>query len=477
MAERMSPLDAYFLYAEDDGVNHMHLGGFAVLDGAAPSNNEMLRLVASRLPLIPRYRQRVRFVPLHLGRPLWVDDSDFELGYHIRQTALPSPGGEAELRRLVERIMSQRLDRSRPLWELWVIEGLEGDRWAVAWKIHHCMIDGVSGTELLGVLFDQSAQPSPAVDDDWTPAAQPAPARLALDAAVDLMRSPYDQMRALRHAVGSPRTVARTALAGLATTVRVARPNTVANLNGTIGPNRRFAFTTFAVVDIKRVRQALGGTINDVLIAALVRGFRDLLASRGESADGRVVRALVPVALRSRDEGGVARGDGSLTNKVAGIIADLPIGTADPVERLRLVTEQLTHLKRSGEADAAAALIELSAFAPGPLFALGIRSLAGLPQRAVNTVITNVPGPQTTLYLAGRPLQHIWAYAPPFPIGTRAAIAIYSYNGDLHLSVTGDLATFPDVDVLVAGTEAGIRELMALTETPRRHRRHELTIS
>jgi hypothetical protein len=422
VAERMTPLDAYFLYAEDDGVNHMHLGGFAVLDGPAPSNDEMLRLVVSRLPRIPRYRQRVRFVPLHLGRPLWVDDSNFQLGYHIRQTALPSPGGEAELRRLVERIMSQRLDRSRPLWELWVIEGLEGDRWAVAWKIHHCMIDGVSGTELLGVLFDQSV---PAITGG----------RRRLDA-------------------------------GLATTVRVARPNTVANLNGAIGPNRRFAFTTFAVADIKRVRRALGGTINDVLIAALAGSFRDLLASRGESADGRrVVRILVPVALRSRDEGGLARGDGSLTNKVAGLIAEFPVGVADPLERLRLVTEQLTHLKGSREADAAAALIQLSSFTPGPLFALGIRSLAGLPQRAVNTVITNVPGPQTTLYLAGRPLQHIRAYAPPFPIGTRAAIAIYSCNGDLHLSVTGDLATFPDVDVLVGGTAAGIRELMALTET------------
>jgi diacylglycerol O-acyltransferase len=460
--DRMSPLDALFLHVEDS-VSHMHIASVLLLEGPAPSYSEFASMIAGKLSLVPRYRQVVRFVPFQLGRPVWVDDPHFNLEYHVRHTALPAPGGELELRRLVGRVMSQQLDRAKPLWELWMVEGLGENRWALLAKTHHSIVDGVSGTELLTVLLDTSPNPPPPTAEDWRPAPAPSALELAADAVAAMARSPYEQLRALRAASRVPLQAAAqladigTGLAALAGLV----PRTpVSSLNGPIGPHRRYSWASTSVQDIKQVRKQLGGTFNDVVLAAITAGFRTLLESRHEPVD-RVVRTLVPVSVRSRDRSGRAVGDGRYDNKVSAMFAALPVGVADPVERLHGVTAQLAGLKESNQAVAGEALTSLSGFAPPILLALGTRLATKAAQRNVNTVTTNVPGPQLPLYVLGRRMRTAFPYVP-LGVQCRLAVAIFSYDGQVNFGVTGDYDTTPDIDVLCRGIERGMSELVTL---------------
>jgi diacylglycerol O-acyltransferase / wax synthase len=460
--DRMSPLDASFLHIEDD-VSHMHIGSVGIFEGPIPKYAQVRAMIAGKLPLVPRYRQIVRFVPLDLGRPVWSDDPDFDVDYHIRHTALPAPGGEGELRRLVGRVMAQQLDRSKPLWEIWMVEGLEDNHWGMVSKTHHCMVDGVSGTDLLSVIMDQSPEPSPAVPDDWHPSPAPAGARLAADAVIDMIRSPYEQLRAVRASTRVPRL----ALAqlgelgkGLFSLAGLVRPTPTSSLNGPIGPHRRYAWASTTVDDIKMVRKGVGGTFNDVVLTAITRGFRDLLLSRGESVD-RVVRTLVPVSVRARDSSGKAVGDGTYENKVSAMFASLPVGLADPVECLRAISAQMDGLKESKQAVAGEALTSLTGFAPPMLLALGTRLATRAPQRNINTVTTNVPGPQAPLYAAGRRMLKAYPYVP-LAGQMRVGVAIFSYDGQVNFGVTGDYDSAPDIDVLCDGIRAGMGELLAL---------------
>jgi WS/DGAT/MGAT family acyltransferase len=459
----MSPLDSSFLHIEDD-VSHMHIGSVGIFEGPIPEYAQIVAMIAGKLPLVPRYRQVVRFVPLDLGRPVWSDDLDFDVDYHIRRTALPAPGGEGELRRLVGRVMAQQLDRSKPLWEIWMAEGLEEGRWALVSKTHHCMVDGVSGTDLLSVIMDQSRQPSPPVPDNWQPSPAPGSARLAADAVVDMLRSPYEQLRAVRASTRVPRQ----ALAqlgelakGLSSLAGLVRPTPTSSLNGPIGPHRRYAWASTTVDDIKMVRKGVGGTFNDVVLTAITRGFRDLLRSRGESVD-RVVRTLVPVSVRARDSSGKAVGDGTYENKVSAMFASLPVGEADPVERLRAISAQMDGLKESKQAVAGEALTSLTGFAPPLLLALGTRLATRAPQRNINTVTTNVPGPQAPLYAAGRRMLKAYPYVP-LAGQMRIGVAIFSYDGQVNFGITGDYDSAPDIEVLCHGIEAGMDELLALS--------------
>ncbi|HSS08917.1 MAG TPA: wax ester/triacylglycerol synthase family O-acyltransferase, partial [Acidimicrobiales bacterium] len=393
--DRLSPLDASFLHIEDD-VSHMHIASVAIFEGPEPPFEDFVAMIRGKLPLVPRYRQVVRSVPLDLGRPVWVDDPHFNIEYHVRHTALPAPGGEAELRRLVGRVMSQPLDRTKPLWEVWVVEGLDEGQWATLAKTHHAMVDGVSGTDLLAVIMDTSPESPPPIPDEWHPASAPSSLELAAQAVIDLARSPYEQFRALRastrvprHALGQLAEVGR----GLSAMAGLIRPTPLSSLNGPIGPHRRYAWAQTSVDDIKTVRKSLGGTFNDVVLTSITRGFRDLLLSRDESVD-RVVRTLVPVSVRPRDEAGRAVGDGTYANKVSAMFAELPVGPEDPMERLRAVSAQMAGLKESKQAVAGEALTSLSGFAPPMLLSLGTRLASRAAQRNVNTVTTNVPGPQ-----------------------------------------------------------------------------------
>ena len=459
--DRLSPLDASFLHVEDD-VSHMHIGSVAVFEGPQPPFADLVDMVESKLDLVPRYRQRVRFVPLELGRPVWVDDEHFNLEYHLRHTALPKPGGETELRRLVGRVMSQQLDRARPLWEIWVVEGLEDGRWAMVAKTHHALVDGVSGTDLLAVIMDQSANAErPARLREWTP--QPAPSSLQLmaDSLENVVRSPYEQMRALRAQTRMVRRVlayAMEVVGGLVALGGLVRPTPVSSLNGPLGPHRRYAWASTSVEDIKRVRKAFGGTFNDVVLASITNGFRELLLSRDEDVE-RVVRTLVPVSVRPRDASGKAIGDGTFENRVSAMFAELPVDVEDPVLRLELISEQMKDLKESRQAVAGEALTSMSGFAPPMLLAVGMRLATRAAQRNVNTVTTNVPGPQFPLYAAGRRMLRAFPYVP-LAGQVRLGVAIFSYDGEVNFGITGDYDTTEDIDVLAGGIEDGMTQML-----------------
>jgi WS/DGAT/MGAT family acyltransferase len=450
--DRMSPQDASFLHIEDD-VNHMHIASVAVFEGPPPDPAEVMRMVESKLPLVPRYRQRVRFVPLEVGRPVWVDDAHFNLAYHVRATALPSPGGDEQLRNLVGRVMSQQLDRAKPLWEMWMVEGLEDGHWALLSKTHHCMVDGVSGTDLLTVVLDR--EPSPAREEapPFEPGDEPGRLELVAGALRERLSSPYEGYRAARAATRQLRDVGR----GLRSMAGLVRATPASTLNGPIGPHRKWAWARSTLDDVKTVRAGLGGTVNDVVLAAITRGFRDLLESRGESTD-RVVRTLVPVSVRTAGE------RGTYNNKVSAMFASLPVGIVDPRERLESIKEQMTGLKESKQAVAGEVLTSLTGFAPPQLLALGTRLFSRFNQRNINTVTTNVPGPQYPLYAAGRRMLESFPYVPL--VGSvRVGVAIFSYNGLLSFGVTGDLDSAPDVQVLCDGIEQGMAELVKLADS------------
>jgi diacylglycerol O-acyltransferase / wax synthase len=475
VVQRLSPQDASFLHLED-AVSHMHIGAVAILEGPPPEYDALSRMVRAHLPSVPRYRQKVHFVPVALGRPVWVDDPHFNLSYHLRRTALPWPGGDEELRNLVGRVMSQQLDRGKPLWEMWVIEGLSEGRWGFITKLHHCMVDGVSGAELLAVVLDSERDPELPPADDWHAERQPLGVELALHALARRAVSPYEQLRAARSAARSPGRAVRTAAAtarGLWTIAGVFARPPPSSLNGPVGPHRRWAWARSQLSEVKGIRSVFGGTVNDVVLTVIAGGFRALLAGRAESTQ-RDVRTLVPVSVRSTAE------HGQYNNRVSAIFANLPVGIADPVERLAAVRAQMEHLKHSGEAVAGDVLVGLSGFAPAMLLALGLRAATRMPQHSVNTVTTNVPGPQRPLYAAGRRMLECFPYVP---LGghVRVGVAIFSYDGGLTFGVTGDYDEAPDIDVLCRGIEQSLRELAAaadlerLTQAPSRRARGRST--
>jgi WS/DGAT/MGAT family acyltransferase len=456
--QRMSAQDASFLHIETDA-SPMHVGGVSIFEGPAPDFDELSAMVAGKLALVPRYRQLVRFVPLAVGRPLWVDDPHFNLGYHLRRTALPQPGGDGELRALVGRVMSQNLDRAKPLWEIWVVEGLDDGRWALLSKVHHCMVDGVASTDLMAVMFDAERDSKPPPPDDWQPEPQPSDVSLLANALVERAINPVAAIQGLGDALRAPREFAQLLEQtgrGMISSAPMARQPPRSSLNGPLGPHRRWDWARGRLSDVQTVRKALGGTVNDVVLAAITNGFRKLLIGRGESTD-RVLRTLVPVSVRRPGE------RGTYNNRVSAMFAELPVGIEDPVLALESIHEQMADLKDSKQAVAGEVLTSLSGFAPPMLLALGARVASRLPQRSLNTGTTNVPGPQFPLYAAGRRLLESFPYIPLFA-QVRVAVAIFSYNGALSFGVSGDYDSSPDLDVLCRGIEHGLEQLVALAE-------------
>jgi diacylglycerol O-acyltransferase len=453
----LSPLDAAFLRLEDRSTS-VHIASVAVFDGPSPTYDEVYAAYLFKLHLVPRYRQRVRELPLQLGRPVWVDDVHFNLRYHLRHTALPRPGTDAQLRDLVGRLMSQQLDRGKPLWEAWVVDGLEGDRWAVISKVHHCMVDGIAGTDLLSLVLDASADPAPA--DTLPPPLAPEPGlgRLLLATARTVPHRPASVVRAVTQAVAHPRQaavdVAMTARGALAF-ARLARPATSSSLSGPLSPHRRWGWTSATLDDVRIIRRSLGGTVNDVVLTAVTRGFRDLLLSRGETPDARAVRTLVPVSVRGQD------GRGELDNRVSAMIAELPVAEAEPTGRLTAVREELDRLKRSGEPQVGGLVTSAAGLAPPPLLSLGLTGVFRLPHRHLVTVATNVPGPQHPLYLCGRRMAEYYPYVP-IADRVRMGVAITSYDGTLGFGVTADEDSTPDLQVLLDGIDAELRDLLLL---------------
>lgn len=453
--ERMTPLDAAFLLAEDaDANSSMAIASIAIFAGPPPSLEQFREHLIGRLPLIPRYRQKVRTVPFDLAAPVWVDDPSFDIDHHLIRTALPSPGGDAQLRALMGRVMSARLDRDRPLWQNWLVEGLAGDRWALISKVHHCMVDGISATDLYRAVLDPTPVPRPAAPDPWLPDSEPSTARIALDAAADLALLPVRQTRALAGVLTHPSGWPTRLLAagrGSAALAAGMWPAERTSLTGSLARPRHYSWVATTTDTVRTVRHGLGGTFNDVVLAAITGGFRALLLSRGEEPTPGVIRTLVPVSVRAPGQESVR------DNQVSLLLAHLPVHLDDAADRLAAVRKELSSLKHSGEADAATALISLARFEPFPMVAAPLRAAFHVPQRAVVTVTTNVPGPRTAFYALGRELLEVVPYVP-IASTLRIGVSIFSYQDRVTFGLTGDESA-EDLDVLGSGIENDLRTL------------------
>jgi WS/DGAT/MGAT family acyltransferase len=451
--ERMGSLDAVFIAAED-AVNHMHIGSVGIFGGPPPAYEEIRALVASKLQLVPRYRQRVREAPMSIGRPLWIDDVHFNLDYHLRATALPVHADRRSLDQLVGRVMSQPLDRNRPLWEMWIIERLPDDRWAILSKVHHCMVDGIAGTDLLAVLMDTEPDGKPLpVADVWTPAREPSrfdlgqeSVRMAFESVGGVVSGVADAALHPARAWGRVRNIA----VGLGRFVAPS-PRAGASLTGPIGPHRRWTRTSVSLDDIKTVRQVFGGTVNDVVLTAVARGFRELLVARGEPVEDRMVTTLIPVSMRTSDARQV------LDNRVSAVYARLPVGIDDPIELLGAIRAHMDTVKQSHEVEASAAIVGIGDFAPPVVAAILARAIVH-SQEIVQTVATNVPGPQFPLYTCGRRMREAYPYVP-IAGHIRVGVAIWSYCGDVYFGITGDWDGAPDIEKLVAGIDLAFEDM------------------
>jgi diacylglycerol O-acyltransferase / wax synthase len=459
--DRMSALDASFFYAESENTP-MHVGSVAVFEGPAPTYGDVVRLILSKLPKVPRYRQRVRPVPMQLGRPLWVDDPHFQILYHVRHTAVPKPGSDEQLRNLAGRVLGQRLDMAKPLWELWLVEGLAEDRWALISKVHHCMVDGVAGTDLMQLMFDLDPDATHEAPKDWAPRRSPSSVELMAGSVTDSLTHPMQQLASTPSLGGAVRSVK--SLAGSSTTLAKSVPSlakqvitpTARSLNGPIGPHRRWAWTEGKFEEFKAVRTAFGGTVNDVVLTAITGGFRDLLQGRGElSSEKLVVRSMVPVSVRRENQ------KGSLNNQVSAVFVDLPVGLADPLERLASVRRQMDEYKRTMSAVDANSIISMGDYVAPTLLSMGVRAGLQAGQMWCQAVTTNVPGPRVPLYVLGTRMVSATAYVP-IAGGVRCSIGIFSYLNTMTFGINADFDGYPDVDVLSDGIRGGIEELLAL---------------
>jgi diacylglycerol O-acyltransferase / wax synthase len=452
VSDRLTGLDASFLHMERAGA-HMHVASTSIFEGAPPSHEDFRDHIESRLHLVPRFRQKLRFVPFGQGRPVWVDDPFLNLNYHVRQTALPPPGSEEQLRNLAARIFSQQLDRTKPLWELWLVEGLEGDRFAIVGKSHHALVDGVSGVDITTVLFDVEAEPEnpPARPPKWAPRPEPNDIDLLREALYERATSPREIVRGIRAVLRGPRQVLR----GLGATGRFLEVATKAPptpFNVEIGPHRRLAFVRADLGDLKRVKDAHGGTVNDVVLSVVTGALGNYLRARGQDTEGLEMRAMVPVSVRADEE------RGALGNRISAMMAPLPVWCEDPVERLHLISATMGDLKGSGQAVGAEILTRLTDFAPTTIASQAARLQPA--QRFFNLVVTNVPGPQFPLYVLGRRMESIF---PLVPLARRQAlcVGIMSYDGQIDFGLVGDLDAMADLDSFGLDLEGAMSEVVA----------------
>ncbi len=455
MADRLTALDTSFLHLEDDAA-HMHVASVLLFDGDPPLHDEFIAGIESRLHLVPRYRQKLAFVPLGQGRPRWVDDPHLNLSYHVRKTALPAPGSEEQLRALAGRVLAQQLDRDKPLWEIWVVEGVEGGRFALICKTHHALVDGISGVDIMTVLFDLSPDPHKPDEPErrWLPAPTPSRTQLLSEALLERATVPTEIVRSVRAVFRAPRQIAegvRDSLAGVGAMAWAGiKPAPPSPYNCRIGPHRRFTWVRTNLDDIKAIKNSLGGTVNDVVLATVSGALGKHLHRRGETLSGRELKAMVPVSVRADEN------RGALGNQVAAMMAPLPIWCEDAVRRLQLVNEAMGGLKDSGQAVGAQVLTRLTGFAPPTIMAQASRLMAR--QRMFNLVVTNVPGPQVPLYLMGHELRDFF---PMVPLVRNQAlgVAIMSYNGQMNFGLVGDYDAMHDLDDLADDFRESLADL------------------
>ena len=454
-SDRLTALDTSFLHLED-AASHMHVASVMLFEGSPPPYDDLLDAIERRLHLVPRYRQRLAFVPLQQGRPKWVDDPHLNLRYHVRATALPAPGDEDQLKELAGRVFAQQLDRDKPLWEIWLVDGLEGDRFALLSKTHHSLVDGISGVDIISVLFDTSPDPAAPTDpgDRWLPRPMPSSAHLLGEALVERGTIPAEVARSVRAVFRGPRRIlsgVRDAAVGVVAMAWAGlNPAPTSPYNQPIGPHRRFTWVRADLNEIKAIKNELGGTVNDAVLSAVAGALGKHLRRRGQNTDGLELKAMIPVSVRADVE------RGALGNRVAAMMAPLPVWCQDPVARLDLVREELKGLKSSGQAVGAQVLTELTGFAPPTVMGQAARLVSR--QRMFNVVVTNVPGPQFPLYLAGRRM------LDPFPMVPLAknqalGIALLSYAGKINFGLVGDWDLMWDLDDFADDIRDSLEEL------------------
>ncbi len=456
--DRLTPVDASFLHQE--GANaHMHIGGLTLVEGPPPTMQEFLEQIRRRLHLVPRYRHKLAYTVLDSGRPVWIDDPNFNLDYHVRHTALPAPGRWEQLQDLTARIFSQQLDRSKPLWEMWLIEGLEEDRFALITKTHHSLIDGIAGVDLATVLFDLSPDPPQIANSGrpWKPHREPGAAQLVTAGLLGAGRTSLTLADGAIAALTHPDRAlarAREAAEGIGELVWAAlNPAPETPLNVPIGPHRRFVGVAAELSDFKAIKNTFGGTVNDVVLAVVAGALRSFLISRGRRTEGVELRALVPVSVRAEDEH--HRGG----NRIVVMRGPLPVYISDPLDRLRFVSQAMAGLKESKQALGAEVIAGAQNFAPPTILAQASR--LNFSTRLFNLIVTNVPGPQFPLYVLGREMLRAIPVAF-LPENHALAIAIMSYNGQLNFGLLGDFDALPDIDKISENLEAEIATLLSM---------------
>jgi WS/DGAT/MGAT family acyltransferase len=459
VTERLSALDVSFLYMETP-TTAMHIGSVATFEpppDKAFDYEALCDLVSRRISLVPRYRQKIRWVPGHLANPVWVDDEDFDISYHVRRSALPKPGNDDQLRQLVGRLQSRQLDRARPLWEIYLVEGLADGHFAVITKTHHAMVDGISAVDIGALILDVEPTPRATPDDGWIPQPEPSGLGLLTDAVADTLRRPTQVIDTVRGGVTDVRATAGRALEAIGGVASVARTSLRSApdspLNAEIGEQRRFGMAATSLDDYKRIRKSHGGTINDVVLAVVAGALRTWLLTRGESVvPSTSVRAMVPVSVRGES-------GGALGNRVSSLFVDLPVGEPSPVMRLHQISYAMKGHKESGQSVGADTLVRLTGFAPPTIHSAAARLGAGLSRRLFNVVVTNVPGPQFPLYAAGAQMIDCYPVVP-LAKGQAVTIGLTSYNGGVFYGMNCDRDSMPDIDVLAGCIDESLAELM-----------------
>jgi diacylglycerol O-acyltransferase len=453
--DRLSGLDASFLHLERDGA-HMHVASTIIFDGPAPDFAEFRDHLDARLHLVPRFRQKLRFVPFNQGRPVWVDDPHLNIDYHVRHTALPSPGSEEQLRNFAARVFSQGLDRSKPLWELWLVDGLTDDRFAIVGKSHHCLVDGVSGVDITTVLYDTEPDPGPREPGpEWIARPEPGDLQLLTSALAERATQPTELLRGARYLLRRPRKALGAVKEAAEATGSLAGRGLAAPdspLNTEIGSYRRFAWARADLDRVRAIKNEHGGTVNDVILSVVAGALGIHLRRLGHDTSELQLMALVPVSIRTEE------GHGALGNQVSAMMAPLPVWCEDPVERLSIMSAKMGDLKGSKQAVGANLLTELTDFAPPTIASQAARLQSR--QRFFNLVVTNVPGPQFPLYVLGRRMRDIF---PMVPLAKNQAVCvgIMSYDGGLNFGLIGDFQAMPTLDDLADDLNEAIEDLAA----------------
>jgi diacylglycerol O-acyltransferase len=447
---RLSAIDASFLFMESPHTP-MHSGAVAIFQAPPEGfdHERLVKLINQRLPYVPRYRQRVRDVPFGFARPVWVDDERFDVTFHVRRSALPKPGSRQQLNELVARLMSRPLDRSRPLWEMYLIEGLADGSFAIVSKSHEALVDGLSAVDIAQVMLDPTEEPAVVPVDSWRPRPEPTDVELLTQAFTEATTRPavaVDVVSGAVHDLSRVATRVGERAAGIVSAaLAVARPSVPSPLNVPIGEQRRFATVDLVLADVKTIRKTLGGTVNDAIIAVIAGALRSWLMARGVGvAQGDVLRAMLPISIAVP---AAASGHGA-GNRVSAILVELPVGEADPAVRLQQISYQLAEKAEGSQFVGADAIANIAGFGPPTLHALGARVVGStMSGRMYNLVITNVPGPQRPLYAAG---SRMLAAYPVVPLTQNQALSIglISYDGGVYLGLYADRDALPDLELL-----------------------------